>query len=87
MVLAQLRESSVSMEALVLISIIHERSNLCPFFGELLVKVKKLIILLICPCFHSSLGDLMILLLDFHIDGPSVLGKNGNDKLCLHFLL
>jgi hypothetical protein len=75
------------MQALILISIVHKCCNLRPFFGILLVKFKKLVILFISPCFDSPFGDLMIFLLNFHIDGSSVLGDDGDDKLSLHILL
>jgi hypothetical protein len=55
------------MQALVLVSVIHEGGNLCPLFRELLVKLKKLVILFISPGFDSPLGYLLVLLLNFHV--------------------
>lgn len=87
MILTQLRQSPIPVQALVLISVVHERGDLCPFFGELLVELEKLVILFIGPRFDSPFGHLLVFLLDFHVDHLAVLRDNGDDKLCLHFLL
>jgi hypothetical protein len=75
------------MQALVLISVIHERGNLRPLFRKLLVELKKLVILFIGPSFDFPFGDLLVFLLDLHVYHFAVLRDDGDDKLCLHFLL
>ena len=84
-VFAQLREPAVPVEALVLVSVVHECGDFSPLLGELLVELEQLVVFFIGPRFHFPFGDLLVLLPHLHVDGPPVLGEEGNDKLRLHF--
>ena len=42
-----------------------------------------MVIFFVGPCFHFAFGYLVVLLLYLHVDGPAVLGYDGDDKLCL----
>lgn len=56
MTLAELHQSSVAMQALVLIAVGHELSDFRPFFGEAIIELQKLEVLLVGPCFDLSLA-------------------------------
>lgn len=72
MTFAQLRQPSVSVQALVLVSVVHECSDLCPSFGELVVKFYKLVVFFGGPGLHFTFGDLRVFLFDLHVQLLSI---------------
>lgn len=56
MTLAELHQSPVAMQALVLIAVSHELSDFRPFFGEAIIELQKLEVLFVGPCFDLSLA-------------------------------
>lgn len=72
------------MQALVLISVSHQRGYFRPSFGVSLIELQKLVILFGAPGFDLAFGDLLVFLLDFHVEMLSIFGEQVNDKLLLH---
>ncbi len=68
MAFPQLRQPPVAMQALVLISVLHQGCNVSPPFRVSLVELQKLVVLFGSPGFDFPFSDVLIFLLDFHAD-------------------
>lgn len=62
---AELRYPAIAMETLVLIPVVHERGNQCPFFGVLIVKLYEMLVLIWGPGFNFAFFGVKVLLFDF----------------------
>lgn len=81
---SQLRQPSVSMKALIFVSICHKRCNLAPSLWKLFIKIEQLVVFIWIPCLHSSLCNLDVFLLDFHPHLLSLDWNDRDDKFLLH---
>lgn len=82
----ELWDSAVTMKALILIPIVHERSNESPFFGILIVKLYKMLVLIGCPSFYFTLFGVQVFLFDLKIDFDAIKALDRFAKLSwLHF--
>ena len=79
-----LGKSTISMETLVFISVIHESSYGAPFLGMFLVKFEEKSVFLGSPCFDFSSFSTPILVLDLHLDKFAMRVLDWNDIVCLH---
>ena len=82
---SKLGESSVAMEALVLIAISHESGDGGPFFGVFLIKFDKFVILIGAPGFDFSLFSVGVFMLDLELETFAILPGYGNNILSFHF--
>ena len=61
---SELGNPAVAVEALILVSIDHEGSDDCPFFGVFVVKVNEVLIFFRGPCFYFPFFGVEVFLLD-----------------------
>lgn len=85
MALAELHQSPVAVQALILIAVGHQLSDFRPFFREAIIELQKLKVLLVGPSFDLSLAELVTLLSDFHVHLTAIFAHYCNHKLSLHF--
>ena len=85
MTLAELHQSPVAMQALVLIAVGHQLSDFRPFFREAIIELQKLKVLLVGPSFDLSLAELVTFLSNFHVHLTAIFAYYCNHKLSLHF--
>jgi hypothetical protein len=68
----ELRDPAVAMKTLVLIPVVHEGGDECPFFGILIVKLYEMLVLIRCPGFNFAFFRVEVFLLDFEVDFDAV---------------
>jgi len=78
-------DPSIAMQTLILISVMHERSNGTPFFGKLIVEIKQYGIFLLRPCFDFPLFVLEMFLFDFHANFGPIISLDGYSIMSLTY--
>jgi hypothetical protein len=81
----KLAKSSVAMQALILIAIIHQLSDQTPFFRMMGVKPNQLLVLFRTPSLYMPLFAVQMLLAHFHVDLNPVISLDWHKKLTFVF--
>lgn len=64
---SKLGQTSISMKALVFVTISHHGCNICPLFRVFIIQLNQLIILFGAPCFYFSLFAVSVFMLNFQL--------------------
>lgn len=81
----KLGQTTIPVKTLILISITHESSNICPFFWVSFVQLNKLIILFSAPCFYFSFFGVSVFVFDLKFKFFSVKCWDWDCVLIFHF--
>lgn len=81
----KLGQTTISVKALILISVTHESSYTGPFLRVFLIQLNKLIILFSAPCFYFSFFSVSIFMCNLKFKFFSILCCDWNCVFSFHF--